>query len=42
MWQKVYATKTYSDGYISSKGLYKFSLICKPKDAYLKPNKSKK
>ena len=31
-----------SDGYISFKSLYKFSLIYKYKYAYLKPKKSEK
>ena len=42
MWQKVYVTKAYSDGYISLKDLYKFSLIYKHKYAYFKPKKSEK
>ena len=42
MWQKIYVTKTYSDGYISLKDLYKFSLIYKHKAAYLKLQKSEK
>ena len=40
MWQKVY--NFCSDGFISLKILYKFSLIYKHKYAYLKPKKSEK
>ena len=39
---KRFVTKTYSDGYISLKDLYKFSLIYKHKYAYLKSKKSEK
>ena len=42
MWQRVYVTKIYSDGYISLKDLYKFSGIYKHKYAYLKSKKSEK
>ena len=40
MWQKVY--NFCSDGYVSSKDLYKFSVIYKRKYAYLKVKKSEK
>ena len=40
MWQKVYNFS--SDGYISLKNLYKFSLIYKHKYVYLKRKKSEK
>ena len=40
MWQKVY--NFYSDGHISLKNQYKFSLIYKHKYAYLKRKKSEK
>ena len=40
MWQKVY--QFGSDGYISFKNLYEFSIIYKHKYAYLKPQKSGK
>ena len=40
MWQKVYSF--CSDGYISLKNLYKFSLTYKHKYVYLKPKKSEK
>ena len=38
MWQKVY--NFCSDGYMSLKNLYKFSLIYKHNDAYLKLERS--
>ena len=40
MWQKVYSF--YSDGCISLKNVYKFSLIYKYMYGYLKPPKSEK
>ena len=40
MWEKVY--NFCSDGYISLKNLYKFSLIYKHKYAYLKAKKLEK